>query len=151
MRHQGDFGDHTSFELKETLRLPGPAKEEIDIEGLDVDGGYLWLIGSHSAKRKKVEDDKPMAENLERLGTIEMEGNRFTLARVPLDGAADAGARARRVDGGASAGRRQRQPSHRSLEGRTSTSADSSRTSRRTEASKAFRARTTGSTSKDWP
>jgi len=83
----GDFGDHTSFELKETLKLPGPAKEEIDIEGLDIDGGYLWLIGSHSAKRKKAEDDKSPEENLERLTQIEVEGNRFTLARVPLDGA----------------------------------------------------------------
>lgn len=83
----GHFGSHTSFELKDTLGLPGPAKEEIDIEGLDVNGGYLWLIGSHSAKRKKAEDDRPPAENLERLGKIESEGNRFTLARVPLDAA----------------------------------------------------------------
>jgi hypothetical protein len=81
-----NFGNHTSFDLKETLNLPGAAKEEIDIEGLDVDGGYLWLIGSHSAKRKKAEEDKSTAENLERLAKLEMEGNRFTLARVPLDG-----------------------------------------------------------------
>ena len=82
----GNFDDHTSFELKDTLKLPGPAKEEIDIEGLDFDGGYLWLIGSHSAKRKKVEKDKTSEENIKRLETIEAEGNRFTLARVPLDG-----------------------------------------------------------------
>jgi hypothetical protein len=84
----GDFADHMSFELKETLGLPGPAKEEIDIEGLDVDGGYLWLVGSHSAKRKKADADKALEENLARLGTIDVEGNRFTLARVPLDAAA---------------------------------------------------------------
>jgi hypothetical protein len=84
----GHFGDHTSFELKETLDLPGPAKEEIDIEGLDVDGGYVWLIGSHSAKRKKTDDDKPAEENIQRLTKIEAAGNRFTLARVPLDNAA---------------------------------------------------------------
>lgn len=84
----GDFADHTSFELKEMLGLPGPAEEEIDIEGLDVDGGYLWLIGSHSAKRKKPDPDKLLEENLKRLLKIEVEGNRFTLARVPLDEAA---------------------------------------------------------------
>src|SRR5204862_995143 len=44
----GDYGSHTGFELKDILHLPGPADEEIDIEGLDVDGGYVWLIGSHS-------------------------------------------------------------------------------------------------------
>ncbi len=84
----GDFADHTSFQLKEMLGLPGPAEEEIDIEGLDIDGGYLWLIGSHSAKRKKPNTDKMLKENLKRLRKIEVEGNRFTLARVPLNDAA---------------------------------------------------------------
>ncbi len=83
----GNFADHTMFDLKDTLKLPGPAKEEIDIEGLAVDEGYLWLIGSHSAKRKKAEEDKSALENIRRLSTIEMQGNRFTLARVPLDDA----------------------------------------------------------------
>lgn len=81
----GNFGGHTIFDLHDTLELPAAAKEEIDIEGLDVDGGYLWLIGSHSAKRKKAEADKSTGENLDRLATIEAEGNRYTLARVPLD------------------------------------------------------------------
>src|SRR5215203_3524969 len=83
----GSFGRDVSFELKNTLRLPAAAKEEIDIEGLDRDGGYLWLIGSHSAKRKKADKGKTAAENLERPSRVELDGNRFTLARVPLDGA----------------------------------------------------------------
>ena len=87
--HNGNFGDHARFELKDILNLPAPAKQEIDIEGLDLDGGYLWLIGSHSAKRRKAESDKSLAENFERLGTVEMEGNRFTLARVPLNADAE--------------------------------------------------------------
>jgi len=83
----GDFSDHKTFELKESLNLPGPAKEEIDIEGLDIDGDALWLIGSHSAKRKKADESKSLEENMERLAKVEAEGNRFTLGRVPLDGA----------------------------------------------------------------
>jgi Protein of unknown function (DUF3616) len=39
----GNFGSHTRFDLAPLLRLPGGGAE-IDIEGLDVDGGYLWLI-----------------------------------------------------------------------------------------------------------
>jgi Protein of unknown function (DUF3616) len=83
-----NFGNHTSFDLHGTLGLPGPSDQEIDIEGLDMDGGYLWLIGSHSAKRKKADKDETTEKNLKRLAKIEMEGNRFTLARVPLDASA---------------------------------------------------------------
>jgi hypothetical protein len=93
----GNFGSHKRFDLKDLLKLPGRAKEEIDIEGLDVNGGYLWLIGSHSAKRKKAEDDKTPAENLDRLSKVEAEGNRFTLARVPLDADAEPVAQHRRL------------------------------------------------------
>src|SRR5262245_65713735 len=41
----GDFGSHVRFELSDHVALPAAPKEEIDIEGLDIDGGYLWLIG----------------------------------------------------------------------------------------------------------
>lgn len=80
----GNFGAHTRFDLSSLLTLPGGA-EEIDVEGMDVNGGYLWLIGSHSLKRKKAEADKPPAENIKRLGTVTADGNRYTLARVPID------------------------------------------------------------------
>jgi hypothetical protein len=49
----GDFGSHQRFDLQPLLKLPDEGEGEIDIEGLDADGGYLWLIGSHSLKRKK--------------------------------------------------------------------------------------------------
>ena len=83
----GDFSDHKRFDLLSLLDLPdqGPKPSEIDIEGLDVDEGYVWLVGSHSRKRKKVEKDETLAQNLQRLATVEADGNRYTLARVPLD------------------------------------------------------------------
>jgi hypothetical protein len=80
----GSFAGHTRFNLASVLPLPGGG-EEVDIEGMDVDGGYLWLIGSHSLKRKKAEADKTPAENIKRLGNITADGNRFMLARVPID------------------------------------------------------------------
>jgi Protein of unknown function (DUF3616) len=85
----GDFEGHVRFELSDRLALAAAPKEEIDIEGLDVDGGYLWLIGSHSAKRKKVETKNTDPENIERLSKVELEGNRFTLARIPLNTSAE--------------------------------------------------------------
>jgi len=83
----GDFSDHKRFDLLSLLELPdqGPKPSEIDIEGLDIDEGYVWLVGSHSRKRKKVEKDETPAQNLQRLATVEADGNRYTLARVPLD------------------------------------------------------------------
>ena len=83
----GDFGDHKRFDLAPLLDLPdhGDKPSEIDIEGLDVDKGYVWLVGSHSRKRKKVEEGKTPAQNRERLATVEADGNRYTLARVPLN------------------------------------------------------------------
>lgn len=83
------FQHHRSFSLQGLINLPAqgtPADQEIDIEGLDFHDSYLWLIGSHSIKRKKVErtDDGTDAKLIDKLGKIEAEGNRYILARVPL-------------------------------------------------------------------
>lgn len=83
------FQHHKSFSLNGLINLPAEgteADQEIDIEGLDFDDSYLWLIGSHSLKRKKVErtDKGTDPKLIEKLGKIEKEGNRFILARVPL-------------------------------------------------------------------
>ena len=84
---EGNFSEHKRFDLVSLLDLPdqGAKPSEIDIEGLDVDEGYVWLVGSHSRKRKKVEEDQSPAQNRERLARVEAESNRYTLARVPLD------------------------------------------------------------------
>jgi hypothetical protein len=86
----GNFDSHKRFDLMPLLELPGGPKSEIDIEGLDINNGYLWLTGSHSLKRKKPEDDESPAENIARLSNISADGNRFTLARVPLTSGPDA-------------------------------------------------------------
>ena len=83
------FQHHRSFSLQDLINLPAqgtPDDQEIDIEGLDYHDSYLWLIGSHSIKRKKVErtDTGTDAKLIEKLGKIESKGNRFILARVPL-------------------------------------------------------------------
>jgi len=83
------FQHHKSFSLNGLLSLPAEGTQfdqEIDIEGLDFHDSHLWLIGSHSLKRKKVErtDGGPDAKLIKKLGTIEKEGNRFILARIPV-------------------------------------------------------------------
>jgi uncharacterized protein DUF3616 len=100
----GNFGGHQRFDLASILALPSGAGSEIDIEGLDFSLGHLWIIGSHSLKRKKADDDKSAQKNRERLKEIVAEPNRHTLARVPLDGAGkpaaeSGGLRAARLEG----------------------------------------------------
>ncbi|MDD1976291.1 MULTISPECIES: DUF3616 domain-containing protein [Pseudomonas] len=90
---------HRSFQLQAFLDLPIPKSDaEIDIEGLAYDRGYLWVVGSHSLKRKTAEADKPAQKNIKRLSTVEADGNRFLLARIPVLQEPDGYALVRKVD-----------------------------------------------------
>ena len=63
----------------------------MDIEGLDCDGDWLWVVGSHSLKRDKPKDSgQDPAAALATMEKIERDANRYFLGRFPL---------ARRKDG----------------------------------------------------
>ncbi|MGB3532353.1 MAG: DUF3616 domain-containing protein [Microcoleaceae cyanobacterium] len=76
------YGDHQHFSLTDIFEFPD-SDDEIDIEGLDYSDGYLWVIGSHSTKRKKPKQKSP-EDDIERLTIIESELNRYLLGRVPV-------------------------------------------------------------------
>jgi hypothetical protein len=83
------FTDHKSFPLEGLIKLPAfgtKADQEIDIEGMDHCDSYLWLVGSHSIKRKNVKkkDAAKKDEAIAKIAKTEIEGNRFILARIPL-------------------------------------------------------------------
>lgn len=80
------FGNHQRFPVKDYIDLPvsGAKEVEVDIEGLAESDHYLWLVGSHSWKRKSPKPDRTDAENVKRLATIEAEANRYLLARIPI-------------------------------------------------------------------
>jgi len=75
------WGRHRHFDLAEFVDLPAGPEDEVDIEGLRVDDGWLWITGSHSLKRKK---PKGGADDLDRLATVAWDPNRQFLGRVPL-------------------------------------------------------------------
>jgi hypothetical protein len=81
---QDKFTDHQQFRVAEFINLPASEDEEIDIEGIAYADYYLWLVGSHSHKRKKTKSDKSAQKNIERLAKIESEPNRYILAKIPL-------------------------------------------------------------------
>ena len=85
----GSFARHRSFALGEALALPAGPDEEIDIEGFAEDGGFLWVVGSHSLKRKKPKRRDSAAEALARLSEVSASPNRYLLARLPLVPAGD--------------------------------------------------------------
>jgi len=79
------FSDHRVFPLESVLALPADPKEEADVEGMDIDGGWLWLVGSHSVKRKKPKKNDTRDDVAAKLATTQRDGNRHLLARIPLD------------------------------------------------------------------
>lgn len=86
----GSFGGHASFPLRQFVRLPED-EEEVDVEGLDVDAGWLWVVGSHSVRRRKPDDEASVAKRLRRLTRLDRSRNRDLLARIPLIRTLDGG------------------------------------------------------------
>ena len=82
--------EHKQFALHEFIQLPSPPAEdpaesqEIDIEGLAYENGYLWLVGSHSLKRKNPSPKKLGAQAHKQLEKVVFEANRYLLARIPV-------------------------------------------------------------------
>jgi hypothetical protein len=76
------YGNHQHFSINQFVELFHP-EGEVDIEGLDYDNSYLWLTGSHSSKRKKTKGKKP-EKDLQKLATVEVELNRYMIARIPV-------------------------------------------------------------------
>ena len=63
--------------------------DEIDIEALAWQKPYLYALGSHSAKRKKIKDNLSQKDNMKRLEHAFLEPARQQLFRVELDAQAN--------------------------------------------------------------
>ncbi|MCK2217816.1 DUF3616 domain-containing protein [Actinomadura sp. ATCC 31491] len=79
------FGDQRTFRLADYVDLPAGPDDEADIEGMARADGHLWVVGSHSLKRKRVKSKDP-GKAAARLATVVREDNRYLLARLPLHG-----------------------------------------------------------------
>ncbi|MEU1735756.1 DUF3616 domain-containing protein [Streptosporangium sp. NPDC020145] len=83
---EGRYDDQRTYALADFVDLPAGPDDEADIEGLARADGWLWAIGSHSLKRKRVKRDHPVGKSLRRLGSLVREENRYVLMRLPLVG-----------------------------------------------------------------
>jgi len=81
----GSYAGHEIVHLGKLFDLPEGAGGEMDIEGLDIDGGYLWVVGSHSLTREKPKPgEHDPDEALARLTEVEHHPNRHFVGRFPL-------------------------------------------------------------------
>src|SRR4051812_4223850 len=77
------WGSAEEVPLGEAVDLPGKPGDEGDAEGLDLVDGCLWVVGSHSAKRRRVKPGTPADEVAARLARVSPEKSRRLLARLP--------------------------------------------------------------------
>lgn len=89
LNDDGNFGDHTPIKLGDHLPLlvnsaTSDEESEADIEGLDVDGGFLWFVGSHGRKRGNPRKGKTARDKMARLAEVGGDANRYLLGRLPL-------------------------------------------------------------------
>ncbi|GII31857.1 hypothetical protein Pmi06nite_52990 [Planotetraspora mira] len=80
----GVYDEQRTFNLADFVDLPAGPEAEADIEGLARTDGWLWAIGSHSLKRKRVKPGHSTDRARKRLATVIREENRFVLLRLPL-------------------------------------------------------------------
>ena len=78
------YGGHVTFPLADVLPLPGGREDEVDVEGLARRGPYLWAVGSHSRKRKRIKRKHDDAKALRRLAAVSDEPARRVLARLAV-------------------------------------------------------------------
>jgi hypothetical protein len=87
--HVTGYDGQRTVRLADLVPLPAGPEEEADIEGLARTNGWLWAIGSHSLKRKKIKAGQSDGKSRKRLATVVREDNRFIIARIPLVTGAD--------------------------------------------------------------
>lgn len=80
------YREDAAFSLADFFDLPAKADEsaEADIEGMAIDDGWLWVVGSHSLARRKPRKKDDDAAALARLAEVRRDPNRFLLGRIPL-------------------------------------------------------------------
>jgi hypothetical protein len=83
------YGDQTGFRLADLVPLPSRTDddeddEEADIEGLARTDGWLWAVGSHSLRRKRIKARHDGDKALRRLARISGQANRQLVARIPV-------------------------------------------------------------------
>ena len=72
------------WQLRQSVSLA--AKDlEVDIEAITYGGGFLYVIGSHSSRRRRLLDDLSVKKNRERVLQVQRQKSRCRLYRIKFD------------------------------------------------------------------
>jgi hypothetical protein len=74
------------FEAVAGVELLDERDTEIDMEGVASDGQWLYVVGSHSLARKKLDPSDSYRKNRRGLREIKEEDSRYNVFRLKLDG-----------------------------------------------------------------
>lgn len=80
---------HVTFPLADVIALPGGPHDEVDVEGLARQGPYLWAVGSHSSRRKRIKGKHDDDKSVRRLARVSTEPSRHVVARLAVTDGAD--------------------------------------------------------------
>jgi Protein of unknown function (DUF3616) len=85
------YANHRRFDLRDFVTLPAAGEDsarkappEADLEGISYCEGYLWVVGSHSALRDGAKG-RTASDAIAALAKVRRSGNRFLLARIPVE------------------------------------------------------------------
>jgi hypothetical protein len=78
------YGKHVTFRLADVLTLPSGPEDEVDVEGLARHGPYLWAVGSHSSRRKRIKAKHEGDKAVRRLAQVTDEPSRRIVARLAI-------------------------------------------------------------------
>jgi hypothetical protein len=88
------YANHRRFDLRKLIDLPaGSSAEhdeppEADLEGIAAADGYLWVAGSHSAVHESPKG-QTVSDAIAALAKVQRSGNRFLIARIPIQSNAE--------------------------------------------------------------
>ena len=84
LRDGDGWGQHRRVRIADLVDLPGGPEGEMDVEGLSIEDGWLWVVGSQAITRDKVKDGDSGAASLAELADTDWDENRQFLGRFPL-------------------------------------------------------------------
>jgi hypothetical protein len=81
------FKKNAEHKLLATVNLLDGSDDEIDMEAAASDAKYIYIVGSHSIRRRQVEEDRTYKQNRKRLTRVVPHTESYRLFRIKLDDA----------------------------------------------------------------